>query len=75
MRQLFVTLSPLVALAAISLPQIFSDGMVLQDHASYDQRPFVYGYADFGELVVVNRTLPGKAPEPYLATADKSVHT
>lgn len=50
-------------LASVTMPQIFSDGMVLQDHATYDQRPFVYGQADVGEVVNVNRTLPGQAPE------------
>ena len=50
-------------MGAVTMPQIFSDGMVLQDHATYDQRPFVYGQADVGEIVNVNRTLPGQAPE------------
>lgn len=50
-------------LGAVTMPQIFSDGMVLQDHATYDQRPFVYGQADVGEIVNVNRTLPGQVPE------------
>lgn len=51
------------ASATVSMPQIFADGMVLQCHATYDQRPFVYGHADVAEIVNVNRTLPGQTPE------------
>lgn len=53
-----------VTSAAVTLPSIFSDGCVLQMAASYDQRPFVYGTADPGELVQVNLTTTG-APASY----------
>lgn len=55
---------------AIFLPAIFSDGMVLQDHATYDQRPFIYGYADLDEVVTVVRTQPDGQNATYLGTAD-----
>ena len=72
MRFIAISCVAAVAMGTVSMPQIFSDGMVLQDHATYDQRPFVYGQADEGEVVNVNRTLPGQSPEPYFATADST---
>ena len=56
--------------AAVSVGRIFSDGMVLQDHATYDQRPFIYGEAVPGELVTVVRQQPNGQNDTFLATAD-----
>jgi hypothetical protein len=56
--------------AALFLPAIFSDYMVLQGHASYDQRPFIYGYATPGDIVTVERIQPAGAKDTYTATAD-----
>jgi sialate O-acetylesterase len=60
--------------ATVTVPGIFSDGMVLQEHATYDQRPFIYGLAEaVGELVTVIRHRPAaNANDTYLATADAS---
>ena len=58
------------AKALVSLPAIFSDGMVLQEHSTYDQRPFIYGRASPGELVTVVRAQPRGVNDTYPATAD-----
>ena len=63
-------LAPLRARGAVSVGRIFSDGMVLQDHATYDQRPFVYGLAAPGEHVTVVRTQPDGANDTFTALAD-----
>jgi hypothetical protein len=45
--------------------------MVLQEHASYDQRPFIYGFAEAsGELVTVVRQRPNGQKDTYYASAD-----
>ena len=44
--------------------------MVLQGHATYDQRPFIYGDAAPGDTVTVNRIQPSGAKDVYTATAD-----
>lgn len=55
----------------VSVPGIFSDGMVLQEHSTYDQRPMIYGQATQpGELVTVIRHLPSGHNDTYYATAD-----
>lgn len=56
--------------APLFLPAIFSDFMVLQGHASYDQRPFIYGEATPGDFVHVTRTTPNGNSANYLATVD-----
>jgi len=60
------------ARATVSVGRIFSDGMVLQDHATYDQRPFIYGDAAPAELVTVVRQQPNGANDTFLATADSN---
>jgi hypothetical protein len=60
------------AAATVHVPGIFSDGMVLQEHATYDQRPFIYGTAEApGELITVIRHRPySNANDTYTAQAD-----
>ena len=58
------------AAAVVSVPAIFSDGMVLQCYNSYDQRPLIYGYADPGEVVALNRTDGSGNVQSFFATAD-----
>jgi hypothetical protein len=66
-------LAPLRARGAVSVGRIFSDGMVLQDHATYDQRPFVYGLAAPGEHVTVVRTQPDGANDTRRDLVDERV--
>lgn len=56
--------------APLFLPAIFSDFMVLQGHATYDQRPFIYGQATPGDFVHVSRTTPNGNSANYVATVD-----
>ena len=56
--------------ARISVGRIFSDGMVMQDHATYDQRPFVYGAAAPYEVVTVVRTTPEGSNDTFVVTAN-----
>jgi sialate O-acetylesterase len=59
--------------AYVTVPGIFSDGMVLQEHSTYDQRPMIYGQATQpGELVTVIRHLPNGHNDTYYATSDAS---
>jgi len=60
------------ASAVLFLPAIFSDFMVLQGHASYDQRPFIYGDALPGDVVTIERKQPAGHVDTYYATADES---
>ena len=57
------------ALATVSVGRIFSDGMVLQDHATYDQRPFVFGSAAAGEVVTVVRQQPDGTNDTFVSPA------
>jgi hypothetical protein len=54
--------------AAVSMPMLFSDGLVLQCNTAYDQRPFFYGLAAPGEVVQVNRT--DSSSNAYQTSAD-----
>lgn len=66
-------LSGSIAHAAVTMPAIFSDGLILQCNTAYDQRPFFYGYANAGEMVQVNRTTStGTGLNAYTATADET---
>ena len=59
------------ALALVTVPGIFSDGMVLQEHDSYDQRPMIYGASTSpNELVTVIRARPSGHNDTYLATSE-----
>lgn len=69
MRHIF-SLLVASASAELFLPSIFSDYMVLQGHASYDQRPFIYGDALPGDVVTVERKQPSGHVDTYYATAD-----
>ena len=44
--------------------------MVLQGHATYDQRPFINGFAAPGDLVTVERLQPSGSKSFYYATAE-----
>jgi hypothetical protein len=57
------------ASAAVSVGRIFTDGMVLQDHATYDQRPFIYGSAAAGEVVTVVRQQPDGTNDTFVSPA------
>ena len=75
-RQLALLLAafhlPIAVQGVIVLPQIFSDGMVLQTNRAYGGRPFMYGSAAPGETVTIagldRRSAPG-VPYPTLADA------
>ena len=56
--------------ARVTVGRIFSDRMVLQDHATYDQRPMIYGQADVHELVTVTRQQPDGANDTIQALTD-----
>ena len=58
------------ARAVLFLPKICSSYMVLQGHATYDQRPFINGYAAPGDVVTVERKQPNGGLDTYFATAD-----
>lgn len=60
--------------AAVWMPAVFSDNMVLQQQAQYDQRPFFFGTASPGEVIVLNRTLEigGGDFQSYSVVADSS---
>ena len=62
------------ARASLFMPSIFSDGLCLQMQDSYDQRPQLFGYAQPGETVSINRTLPGGGggAQFYSVVADAS---
>ena len=63
---LLVLLLAQCARAAVWVPAIFSDGMVLQEHATIDQRPFVYGTSQSpNELVTVVRSQPNGRNDTY----------
>jgi hypothetical protein len=74
MAWLFAALLALLAapaLALVTVPGIFSDGMVLQEHDSYDQRPMIYGASTSpNELVTVIRARPSGHNDTYLATSE-----
>lgn len=56
----------MVANAEITVGSIFSDHMVLQDHATYDQRPFIYGYAVPAETVTIVRRTPDHKNDTFI---------
>lgn len=64
---------PIHIYAYVFLPGIFSDGFVLQTHATYDQRPFIYGYTEtIGEIVTVVRQQPNGVNDTFQATSDEN---
>ena len=67
---LTLALAPARVGGEVSVGRIFSDGMVLQDHATYDQRPFVYGRAAPGEVVKVVRQQPDGTNDTFVVTTD-----
>ena len=60
-----------LARAELFLPKIYSSYMVLQGHATYDQRPFINGFAAPSDLVTVQRKQPSGAADLYYATAEQ----
>ena len=66
---LFAT--PVAVLSAVTLPAVFSDGVVLQTRVEYGQRAFIYGSAAEGETVAVNVTRSGSSAS-YITSADST---
>lgn len=60
------------AQAAVFLPAIFKDSMVLQTPADGGRPASIFGYAAPGESVVVNMTVPAQGMSSYRATADRT---
>ena len=61
--------------AAVRMPGIFGDGMVLQTNTEYGARAFLYGLADPGEKVTVlegTRSLFPPTPSPALSAGRKA---
>jgi sialate O-acetylesterase len=56
-------------LGTVSLPRVFSDGVVLQTRVQYGQRSFIYGTAAPAEIVSLNVSF-GDAITQYNAQAD-----
>lgn len=67
-------LAPALRATGVFLPAIFKDGMVLQTPADGGGAvAVIFGFADPGEAVVVNMTLPGRtAPETFSTLADSA---
>jgi len=64
-----VLLASSTAHAAVTLPSIFSDGVVLQQREGSGSRALVYGRAAPGETVAVTLAMDGQPPQRYAATA------
>jgi hypothetical protein len=55
--------------AAVTLPAVFSDGVVLQQREGSGSRALVYGRAAPGEVVAVKLAMAGEPPQTYTTTA------
>lgn len=60
----------LSARGLVSLPSVFSDGVVLQQREGSGSRAFVYGRAAPGETVAITLAMTGAPSQNYTTTAD-----